>query len=178
MESSFLPPIHERETDELIDIIIYGNNHYETEAVEQAIAELVKRGVSEEEQHEIIKQFHDKERQLELEHQQELKENETVSYSYFEMLLIFFVSPIFISRRFFNLYMTFSELRDNNYKKKFKQRIFLLAAGLLFYISAALLQINKTNEEWLKKVDNTDITKWEKNRITDDSTYLLNDSTK
>ncbi len=55
--TEFTPPVSERKTDELIEIVSSGKDHWNEEAIRQSKQELVKRNISQKEQERVIEKW-------------------------------------------------------------------------------------------------------------------------
>lgn len=133
MTTTFRPPIKSRPTNELIGIKYSSKDYWQQEAIEQAKIELQVRGVTEEYEQKLLDKW---QRQVELEEIQEqkrLEKNEQEGYKKLEMLEIYLTAPlIFLGR--WHAGLSLFELREENFKRKFKQRLYLLIAGTLSWI--------------------------------------------
>ena len=165
--TEFYPPIENRNTDELINIAYNLSNDYSPEVIEQAQKELVLRQIPVERQHTLIKQWETQYRkamsQIEGQHAQQYQLNATESYSVIRMIMIFFMSVFYVSGRFFS-HDTLSYLKQNNYKKKFRQRLILLTSGTSFWILFCWGAYKISERQWQKEVQQTDVSDWLKSR--------------
>ena len=135
----FTPPVSERQTKELLNII---SNDEKWAKEIQALAEeelyrrnFTKQTIEVEKQKRIntLKKFHDRKADR-------LEKNSTESYSVIEMILI----VIFFPFSFFlhlNPLTEFWELDAGNYKKKIWQRIMLIIASLFLWFQLIRLII-------------------------------------
>ncbi len=127
----FSPPINERETEDLIYIYLSPKGDWQDEIVKQTIEELYKRGITDEQLEIYEKQVEEEQK----EYQKELEKNASETYSIWKMIFIFFASPFIFIPSFKSFGdMTVSELKRENFKKKYKQRLFLLIGGGIFYL--------------------------------------------
>lgn len=129
----FIPPLEQRETEELIGIANCDNDDWQPEAKIQAKIVLEKREISEEFQREVLQRWENENREfLELQEIQ-FQKNEISEYKKFELVLIFLFSPFILLGKF-HYDMSISDLKQQHFKKKSDQRLILLIAGLSFYI--------------------------------------------
>ncbi len=126
--TKYNPPIHERETDELLAIAISSVDYWQEEAIDLAKIELEKRGVTKEF---INKRKVEYEKQInlaDLKYQRQLELNEFESYSTTKMIYIFVVAPLILLGRW-EVDSSLFELKSENYQRKFRQRLGLLIFG-------------------------------------------------
>ncbi|MEW7281204.1 hypothetical protein ABW636_21625 [Aquimarina sp. 2201CG1-2-11] len=147
--TEFIPPISERKTKELIEIIYLGKDHWNEEAIRQSKQELKKRNVSEKEQEEIIIKWEKEAEEYFVELEHTLEENQFESYSKLRMLYIFAVAPFILSGKW-RVGKDLFELRSENFKLKFRQRIILLLTGTLFWTVLMAYGVKTSDEERLK----------------------------
>ena len=88
--------------------------------------------------------------------------NEFEKYTLIEMIKIFLFGPYELFK-FFNSGLT--ELRDFNYKTKFRQRLILLISGTIFWVLLFLSVYQYSEHKRIQEIEKADITEWEKNRI-------------
>jgi len=131
--ATFSPPIHERSTIELIGIKNSSVDYWQQDAIDQARAELFKRGVGREEEQKWLDEWAEEHKQAEIELQQQREKNAVESYTLTEMLLSFATAPFMIISRS-NWGQSLWSLKSGNYKLKFKQRLILLITGTCFWI--------------------------------------------
>ncbi len=151
------PPLEERELDEVVAIAHSTSDEWQPEVIELAKQELHRRNVSLEEQEKIINQWYKKIEDWE-------NGNSTVSYSKWEMVKILFLAPAYLTCQAFPDY-SLSELKADNYLRKYKQRVILLIAGTILYfvmIAGLMFYIDYSSKRSAEKAD---ITEWENNRI-------------
>lgn len=158
----YIPPISSRETYELIAIARSTTADWEEEAIDQAKNELLKRGVTVEDQQLIFKQWDDELARFELAKQNKLEQNAIEGYTLFEMLAIIILTPIFVSGNW-GLGPSLIGLKRGNYKRKFKQRILLLLAGISFWITVGILISKKEERRRQEEIDSIDISEWREN---------------
>ncbi|MFD2162475.1 hypothetical protein ACFSJU_08720 [Paradesertivirga mongoliensis] len=128
MTTNFRPPINSRPTEALIGIKYSSTDYWQQEAIDQATIELELRGVTKEEEEKLLDKW---QRLVELEEKREqkrLERNEQEGYKKVEMIEIFFTAPlIFLGK--WHAGLSLFELRENNFKRKYDQRLYLLIAG-------------------------------------------------
>jgi hypothetical protein len=91
----------------------------------------------------------------------QFERNKTERYSTTEMVKIFLGGPYLL----FKLYDSgLVSLHQDNYKVKFKQRLYLLIAGTLFWIFLGISVFKYSEYQRQKEIDNADTTEWEQNR--------------
>jgi hypothetical protein len=137
----FDPPIHTRTTNELIAIANYTEDWNE-EAIEQAKAELVKRGITKEEQEKKVNEWNEI---AEKEWIQELERRKVESYDW--------------------------SLRKEGYVKKHKQRLLTITMGISIILGMVLwadLTYEASQIELQNEINNTDISEWEKGYYTEE----------
>ena len=88
--------------------------------------------------------------------------NEFEKYTIVEMIKIFLFGPYELFK-FFNSGLT--ELRDFNYKTKFRQRLILLILGTIFWIVVIIGVFQYSEYKRIKEIEKVDITDWDNNRI-------------
>jgi hypothetical protein len=131
----YTPLIKDRDDDELIEIYLSGKGDWQEDALEQAKSELFKRGFTIDSLRQISLDNKNYCENEEKKRQEKLDKNATESYSIIKMICIFFASPIILSGRFRSIFgMSCSDLKRENYKIKFSQRLLLLIFGGLFWI--------------------------------------------
>ncbi|OFX18460.1 MAG: hypothetical protein A2033_07510 [Bacteroidetes bacterium GWA2_31_9] len=171
--TDFNPPIEIRDIEELIAIANSSVEYWQQEAIDKAKKELKKRGITKEQQQEILDKFANEEKQFEIEYQKQLESNATEKYSFIIMIYIFFIAPLILLGRW-SVDYSLIELHKENYKIKFKQRLLLLLGGLSFYIVFFAIGINNYEKKHQAEIDNADISSWEKNRILDTNIATTN----
>lgn len=137
----YYPPISSRDTEELVGIANGTTVEWQQEAIDQAKDELIKRKVSREEQDRMLEIWEQEFEQyeleyikpMELEEQKQLAENLTKSYSIGKMIYIFLVAPFILIGRW-DVDHSLMELKNQNYLKKYQQRLLLLIGGSIFWI--------------------------------------------
>jgi HD-like signal output (HDOD) protein len=173
----FKPPISSRETDELIAIVNDSTDSWQHEAIDQANEELAKRNISREYQIRVLKKWDKQAKKLDYIYQNRIKLNEHEGYSLIKMVCIFFLTPAILLRRW-NFDMSLRELREENFKKKYNQRLSMLLFGSIFYILWILSSANYIDEQRQAEIDSVDISKWEQNYYGHDSLKQLDSTIK
>ncbi|WP_181309094.1 hypothetical protein [Rufibacter sp. XAAS-G3-1] len=149
----FNPPIEVRETEDLLEIVCLPNA-WRPEAVEQAKAELNKRGINQEEQVKWSEKYN---WNLRAEHRGEIRKRALMRYNPLELIFMFIRLPGTILWDW--------HLKRDGYIKMHKQRLWVIASGLLFYsciLLSIFMQKPKSDEAWLKEIQEQDITEWER----------------
>ncbi|MCX2738851.1 hypothetical protein [Pontibacter anaerobius] len=165
----FHPPIIERGKDELIEIANFPDK-WQPETVEQAKAELVRRGVSSQEQEKKIEKWiRDSKAELKC----EMKKRALVKYQPIELFFMFIRLPATLLWGW--------NLKREGYIKLHKQRLSVIALGLLFYFCSILYiswSAPVTEKARLKLIQEQDISEWEKSYYgeTRDSIEVKNPS--
>jgi len=133
--TDFIPPFSERTAKELIIISNSSTDHWQQEAINQAKSELLKRGISKNDQEEILNGIDEEIKQYNEELEIWLENNKTESYKVWEIFVLFlFGSIIFIKPYFFSHYNLFN-LKGDNYFLKFKQRIIIFCLSFISWIA-------------------------------------------
>lgn len=162
----FNPPLSQR-SDEALILIAYGSSEdWQKEAMQLALEILDQRKVDLAYRQSVIENYQSK-----FNHQKELfkrklASNEVKKYHPFEQFLIFFLS-IFIICKVVPFGLSLSELKDENYKLKYKQRLISLLLGVLTWMVFLYFSVNieaeKRDKAFKEEMDKIDISEWEKN---------------
>jgi hypothetical protein len=137
MTTNFRPPINSRPTEELIGIKHSSTDYWQQEAIDQATIELKHRGVTKEEEEKLLDKWERLEEQKE---QRRLERNEQEGYKKVEMVEIFLTAPlIFLGK--WHAGLSLFELREDNFKKKYSQRLYLLISGTVSWILYIALSV-------------------------------------
>jgi hypothetical protein len=166
--TEFNPPISSRDTDELILIANGTTEDWQQEGIDQAIIELKKRNVTSEYQNKIISDWKSEIKKNEIEYQEKLELNKNESYSMAKMIYIFITAPLIIFGKWTIDYSLF-ELKQENYIKKYRQRILLLIGGFSFWILVLMTNGNDFEKKRQQEIDSADISEWERNYYGNDS---------
>lgn len=169
----FTPPIDQRETEELILMAHGTTDDWQQEAIDQAREVLIARGVSEATQQAVMAREALIKQKIAYSYEERLKKNVLQSYTPVAMLLIFFLSPFLLFSPWFDIGLSLSELRSGNYQKMYRQRLVLLAGGLLFWTAWLYFSVSNESEQKQKEIqteiEKADISEWEKNYYGSDS---------
>lgn len=130
--TKFFPPIEERETEELIGMVHNSNDFWQQEAIDQAKIELEKRNISKEYQLEIVTKWNEEFNENKRQWEKQLQENELEMYSFSQQLIIFLISPLILLGKL-NYDMSITDLKNQNFKEKVKQRRSALITGTIVY---------------------------------------------
>jgi hypothetical protein len=144
----FDPPIHTRTTNELIAIANYTEDWNE-EAIEQAKAELVKRGITKEEQEKKVNEWNEI---AEKEWIQELERRKVESYDWLSLIFMTIYWP--------RTMLYDWSLRKEGYVKKHKQRLLTITMGISIILGMVLwadLTYEASQIELQNEINNTDI---------------------
>ncbi len=123
----------ERSLDEIISISNCSDEDWRQEAKDQAKLELRRRGITIEQEKEIIDNWNKEFEILKNEWEIQLIENENISYRFIQIIIIMISAPFILSGRF-NYDRSVSDLREENFKIKVKQRILSLITGAIIWI--------------------------------------------
>lgn len=165
---TYNPPINERDTDQLIQIAYSKNDEWQLDAINQAKKELQKRNISKEYQIQKLNQWDKDLKQFEIEYLNKQNSNFNKSYNKLDMIKIFLLAPLILTgKSYFDTGFSLINLWKENYKTKFKQRFILLVLGMLFWISVLFMVFKYSEYLRMKEIQKSNISDWEKNRITD-----------
>lgn len=155
--------IHPDETDWLI--LVYKTSGDE-ELMEEAREKLFAAGLDEKQIEERFKNIRpeDEEAAFEKAWQRQLERNAQEKYTRFEKIRIFLFGPY---EMFLNFNSELGDLREDNYKIKFRQRLLLLIAGTAFWILLFIGLFKYSEYRRMQEIEKVDISGWEKNRIRD-----------
>ena len=131
--SKYYPPINERETEDLIEIANSSTTEWQLEAIREAKIELKRRNVSEEEQEAYFEKYIIEMENMRVRHNDQYSLNAFQKYKWWEMVWIFLVAPILLVGQI-DYGQSLFELKANNFKIKFLQRIILLFLGSAFWL--------------------------------------------
>lgn len=144
----YYPKITEKQTDELIVIANSSTKVWKQDAINQAKSELKKRNVTEKQQDDyfekILEEINNENKNIE----QKRKLNEFEKYNILEMIFIVIVSPFIILKQWRVLY----ELKQENYRLKFRQRIILLTLGMIIWCGFFYYEFDKWQKTEFNKV--------------------------
>jgi len=160
--TKYNPPIESRDNDELIIISYSSPDEWQQDAIDQALKELHKRGISHEQQKKRISEL---EHLWEADLNKEIERRKTEDFTLFEMLSMVFIWPKAL------LYDW--GLRREGYILKSKRRLQLIGLGIgltFILIGWASFQNEISNKKLIEEIEKTDISEWEKNHIADTTT--------
>ena len=123
----------ETHIDEIDWLISVYNNSFDEELKKESYDKLIAFGLSDreiEEKCESSQSEEDDQKHFEKAWKIQLDRNKNEEYTVFDKFKIFFFGPY---RLFKNFDSGLTELRDLNYKTKFRQRLVLLISGILFW---------------------------------------------
>ena len=161
---SFDPPIESRDTEALIAIAHSTTEEWQEVAIASARRELERRGIPPTHQQEVLRRWEAEEKALEEALEKVMIQNAKESYTFLQMLRIFLLAPFYITGKAEDD-ESLNDLKELNYKRKFRQRIFLLLGGIIFWIIVFVAGLHTGKRVWLHKVNGTNISKWLENRI-------------
>lgn len=139
--TNFFPLMNERDSNELIGIAHSDTEFWQQEAINQAKEELNRRKVSKEYKQKLLASWEKEYREYESQREIELKRNEYEKYSTIDLIRIFFISPLILVGKV-SYDMSITELKEENFIEKVKQRKFALVSGMTFYILTFYILIN------------------------------------
>lgn len=153
--------------NELIAIAHCYRKAYSDEEIAEAEKELEKRGISEEEQWARLDTWDKEKEAVKKVRKHILRKDE--GYTIFRMALILLTAPFVIfSSPLFG--MPLSQLKEEGYERKYKQRLILIAVGSLLWGMAIIARVNMLEYERLQEIKSIDLTEWEKTYYPKDST--------
>lgn len=133
--TEFYPPVQEREDEDLIEIAISSKGDWQEEIVKQAIEELLKRGITSEQIEKTKENFETFKKEEEIKRQKQLEKNEKESYKTREIILIIFITPFILLGKSYGMTgLSLDALKEENFKIKYKQRLFSLIFGTILWI--------------------------------------------
>ncbi len=148
----YKPPISSRGTEELIAIANGTTEDWQQDAIDQAKDELRRRNITREQQMVVLDKWKEEDEKVALDYQKQLEQNESEGYNVFKMMYIFLVAPFIILGRW-NVGPSLWELKRENYKRKFKQRLFLIICGTLFWIMYFMVMILEQERNRQAEID-------------------------
>ena len=161
--TEFIPPIKNRETIELIEIAnCTDENIWQREATRQAKAELIKRGISQEDQNKIIEEWQVELDKLLIVEAERLEQNKTESYTVAEMLQLFIFGPFIFMGQFSTDHYTLFNLRSENFFLKFKQRIIIFILSFMAWFLFVKYSSDQSQKKRQAEIDSIDISEWKK----------------
>ena len=156
--------IHKDEVDWLISI-------YKTSEIEElkneSLEKLVNFGLNE---NQINERFHNlkseeaESKAFEKAWEIQKRKNQFEKYTIIEKIKIFFFGPYLLFKNFDGGLI---DLKKDNYKNKFNQKLILLISGTIFWILFFIAFYQFSEYKRIQEIEKADITNWEENRITD-----------
>ena len=133
--TEFYPPVQERENEDLMGIAISSKGDWQEEIVKQAIEELWKRGITSEQIERTKENVEAFMKEEEVKRQKQLEKNEKASYKAGEIILIILISPLILLGKSYGMAgLSLDALKEENFKIKYKQRLFYLIFGTILWI--------------------------------------------
>ncbi len=157
--------VYKDEIDRLISV--YKTSEDE-ELMNESLEKLLDFGLDEKqinERFELIKSDKDSLNAFNKAWKKQEERNEFEKYTTLEMIKIFLFGPYELFK-FFDSGL--KELWDFNYKTKFRQRLILLILGTIFWILFVVDTYKYYEYKRIQEIENTDISDWERNRITNE----------
>jgi hypothetical protein len=154
--------LHKDEVDWLISV--YKTSEDE-DLKRESLQNLLNFGLDKNQINERFKNLNSEEDQLkafEKAWEKQKERNQFEKYSLIEKLKIFFFGP-YLLFRYFKSGLT--DLRKENYKIKFHQRLILLTSGIIFWILFVIAVFQYSEYKRMQEIEKVDITNWEDNRI-------------
>ena len=158
----FNPPISKRETVELIEIKYSSTDDWSQDAINQAKAELIKRKIPQREQDKLVNEWDKQYNEYVKVEQLRLESNKTESYKPIEMILLFLFGPIVFMKPYWFNSTTIFELKRENFKLKFKQRIIIFVLSFISWFFYIQYDFDKMEQERMEEIEKIDISEWEK----------------
>lgn len=138
--TEFKPPISERGTEDLIAIAYSTTEMWQQTAIDQAHDELRKRAIPKEFIQKVLDEWEEEERQVEIAYQKQLEANALEGYTIPIMAYIVLATPFILAGKW-TVDLSLTELKEGNFKKKFRQRLLLLLGGLVFWFVVIAMSI-------------------------------------
>ncbi|NTW25735.1 MAG: hypothetical protein HGA37_13645 [Lentimicrobium sp.] len=160
--TEYNPPIESRENDELIIISFCSTDEWQQDAIDQAVRELEKRGITKDLRK---KRMFELESLYEAELKQELEIRRTEDFTIIEKFFLVLWWP----REIFSGW----SLRKEGYILKAKRRLQLIGLGIVLTVMLfawADYQWDINNQKLIEEIEKTDISEWEKNHVADTTT--------
>ena len=157
--------IHKDEVDWLISVFKTSNDE---ELKKESLEKLLKFGLDKNQIDERFIKLESEEKELkafEKAWEKEKEKNQFEKYSLIEKTRIFLFGPY---EFFKNFNSGLIDLKKENYKIKFRQRLVLLIAGSFFWIILGIASFQYFEYKRMREIEKVDITDWEKNRITNE----------
>jgi predicted O-linked N-acetylglucosamine transferase (SPINDLY family) len=154
--------IHKDEVDWLISVYKTSNDE---ELQNESLEKLLNYGLNEtqiEERFKKIKTEKDELDAFEKAWKKQEERNQYEKYTLIQKIKIFLFGPYELFK-FFDSGLT--ELKESNYKIKFRQRLTLLIFGTVFWIALGIAIFQYYEYKRMQEIEKVDITDWENNRI-------------
>jgi hypothetical protein len=154
--------IHKDEVDWLISVYKTSNDE---ELQNESLEKLLNYGLTEteiDEKFKNIKTEKDELNAFEKAWKKQEERNQFEKYTLIEKIKIFLFGPYELFK-FFDSGLT--ELKESNYKTKFRQRLVLLIVGTIFWILIGVATYQYYEYKRIQDIEKVDITNWENNRI-------------
>ncbi len=160
----FNPSIPSRDTEELIEIA-HSPEIWNAKAVEQAKIELIKRGVSQEYQNDIVAEIG---RVGAIEKKAEGKKRSKESYGFIDIGFMALKWPLTLCYDW--------HLKADGYHRMRKERLWSIFMGMLFYGLFFLwlqYELPRSEAEHLNKIHNVDNSNWEREYYTNEQYHEM-----
>jgi hypothetical protein len=154
--------IHKDEVDWLIAVYKTSDDD---ELKNESLEKLLNYGLDENQINERFKNLKSEDDELKAfkkAWEKQKERNQFEKYSFIEKLKIFLFGPYELFK-FFSSGLT--DLKKENYKIKFRQRLVLLIAGTFFWIVFGIATYQYYEYKRIQEIENVDTTYWENNRI-------------
>lgn len=156
------PKTHKDEIDWLISVY---KTSEDVEFKNESLEKLLAYGLNEKQIKERLEKIKPEKKTLKAftkNYKKQAERNELEKFTLFEMIKIFLFGPYELFK-FFNSGLT--EMRDFNFKTKFRQRLILLISGTISWILIFLGGYHYSEYKRMQGIEKVDITDWENNRI-------------
>ncbi len=157
------PPIEKRSIDELIEIAHF-DHFWQEDASMKAKKELENRGITLKEQRQKL-EYWKAESIKEQRRERSRRKNE--GYTYLSLIVMVFKWPFAM--------LSDWHLKSEGYLKMHKQRLIAITTGVILYLSFILHAYYSYDEhqtEWMNEVNNTDISEWEREHLSEEEYRL------
>ena len=154
--------IHKDEADWLISVYKTSDDE---ELRNESLDKLLNFGLDKKQINENFSKLESEEDELkafEKAWEKQLERNQFEKYSPIEKLKIFLFGPYELFK-YYNSGLT--DLKKENYKIKFRQRLILLISGTFFWILFVIAVFQYSEYKRMQEIEKVDITDWENNRI-------------
>ena len=154
--------IHKDEVDWLISVYKTSDND---ELKNESLEKLFNYGLNETQIDERFKKIETEKDELKAfkkAWKKQKERNQFEEYTFFEKIKIFLFGPYELFK-FFDSGLT--ELKESNYKIKFRKRLTLLISGTVFWIALGIAIFQYYEYKRMQEIEKVDITDWENSRI-------------